>query len=72
MILVWSIGSKIGVRPVALTAVSILERVCLRLLLLDTRSSLVIAITRGFSSFKQSSKCALARFMPAPADPRMS
>ena len=69
--LVWS-GSMIeGVRPVALTAERIFERVCLRLLL-EARSSLVTTIHKGLSSFKQSSKWAFGRSIPAPALPRIS
>jgi hypothetical protein len=55
MILLWSGGMIDGVRPVALTAERIFERVCLRLLL-EAKSSLVTTMHNGLSNFKQSSK----------------
>ena len=60
-----------GVRPMALTAERIFERVCLRLVL-EAKSSLVMTIHNGLSSFKQSSKWAFAKSIPAPALPSIS
>jgi hypothetical protein len=71
MILLWSGGMINGIRPVALTAERIFERVCLRLLL-EAKSSLVMTMHNGLSNFKQSSRWAFAKSMPAPALPSIS
>lgn len=64
-------GRMEGILPLALTAESILERVCLRLVL-EAKSSFVITTAKGLSNFRQSSRCTFARSMPSPACNRVS